>query len=48
MPPGSIGAHSPAEIAVSIMAELVERVREAGGRAPARGAAGEARDPVCG
>jgi xanthine dehydrogenase accessory factor len=46
-----IGAHSPAEIAVSIMAELVQRVHAR--PAPARGralpvAAGEARDPVCG
>jgi len=46
-----IGAHSPAEIAVSIMAELVQRVHAK--PAPARTrplpvASGEARDPVCG
>jgi xanthine dehydrogenase accessory factor len=46
-----IGAHSPAEIAVSIMAELVERVHARPAAARTRAlpvAAGEARDPVCG
>jgi xanthine dehydrogenase accessory factor len=46
-----IGAHSPAEIAVSIMAELVERVHAKPEAARSRAlpvAAGEARDPVCG
>jgi len=46
-----IGAHSPAEIAVSIMAELVQRVHAMPEPARARAlpvAAGEARDPVCG
>jgi xanthine dehydrogenase accessory factor len=46
-----IGAHSPAEIAVSIMAELVERVHAKPAAARTRAlpvAAGEARDPVCG
>jgi xanthine dehydrogenase accessory factor len=46
-----IGAHSPAEIAVSIMAELVQRVHARPAPARARElpvAAGEARDPVCG
>jgi xanthine dehydrogenase accessory factor len=46
-----IGAHSPAEIAVSIMAELVQRVHARPESARARElpvAAGEARDPVCG
>jgi xanthine dehydrogenase accessory factor len=46
-----IGAHSPAEIAVSIMAELVQLVHAS--PEPARTRAlpvepGEARDPVCG
>jgi xanthine dehydrogenase accessory factor len=46
-----IGAHSPAEIAVSIMAEIVQRVHARPAPARARAlpvAAGEARDPVCG
>ena len=46
-----IGAHSPAEIAVSIMAELVQRVHAKPAPARTRAlpvAAGEARDPVCG
>ena len=46
-----IGAHSPAEIAVSIMAELVQRVHATPAPARTRAlpvAAGEARDPVCG
>ena len=46
-----IGAHSPAEIAVSIMAELIERVHAKPAAARTRAlpvAAGEARDPVCG
>ena len=46
-----IGAHSPAEIAVSIMAELVQRVHAQPEPARTRAlpvAAGEARDPVCG
>ena len=46
-----IGAHSPAEIAVSIMAELVQRVHAKPAAARTRAlpvAAGEARDPVCG
>ena len=46
-----IGAHSPAEIAVSIMAELVQRVHAQPAPARTRAlpvASGEARDPVCG
>lgn len=46
-----IGAHSPAEIAVSIMAELVQRVHAKPAAARTRSlptASGEARDPVCG
>src|SRR5258705_20994 len=46
-----IGAHSPAEIAVSIMAELVQRVHASLEPARTRAlpvAPGEARDPVCG
>ena len=46
-----IGAHAPAEIAVSIMAEIVQRVH-ARPQAPRTRSlpvsAGEARDPVCG
>jgi xanthine dehydrogenase accessory factor len=46
-----IGAHSPAEIAVSIMAEVVQRVQARPAAARTRAlpvAEGEARDPVCG
>lgn len=46
-----IGAHAPSEIAVSIMAEIVQRVHarpEAPRTRPLPVSPGEARDPVCG
>jgi len=46
-----IGAHAPAEIAISIMAEIVQRVHarpEAPRTRSLPVSAGEARDPVCG
>ena len=46
-----IGAHAPAEIAVSIMAEIVQRVHATSEAPRTRSlpvAPGEARDPVCG
>jgi xanthine dehydrogenase accessory factor len=46
-----IGAHAPSEIAVSIMAEIVQRVHarpEASRTRSLPVSAGEARDPVCG
>jgi xanthine dehydrogenase accessory factor len=46
-----IGAHAPAEIAVSIMAEIVQRVHATSDAPRTRSlpvSAGEARDPVCG
>ncbi len=43
-----IGAHTPEEIALSVMAQIVQERRKPGREAPAASVAAEAVDPICG